>query len=79
MAQNQPKTGKCVKLKAIPSFFGDVGLTKVVKEFPFGYRSAIFEHVKMGTFGKSAHIRVQKNGTSGVQMKILLPLLLLQV
>ena len=25
----------------------------------------------MGTFGKSAHIRVQKNGTSGAQMKIL--------
>ena len=32
----------------------------------------------MGTFGKSAHIRVPKNGTSGAEIKILKPLLLAQ-
>ena len=33
----------------------------------FGARSAIFWHLKMGTFGKSARLQVPKNGTSSAQ------------
>ena len=34
----------------------------------------ILRHVKMGTFAKSGHFWVQKNGTSGAQLEILRPL-----
>ena len=57
---------------------GDAGLIKVAKKIHSGTRSGIFGHIKMGTFGKSAHIGVPKNSTSGAQMKILLPLLYVQ-
>ena len=40
------------------SFLGNVALTKVVSEYLFGYLKCM-GHVKMGTFGKSAHILVQ--------------------
>ena len=54
MAQNPPKIGKGLKPKAIPSFLGDIGLIKVA--FEFSSRRAIFGHIVMGTFVKSAHI-----------------------
>ena len=34
----------------------------------FGARSAIFWHLKTGTFGKSARLQVPKNGTSSAQI-----------
>ena len=74
MAPKQPKSDKRLKPKAILSFLRNVGLTKVVKEFSVWY----LKWLKMGTFGKSAHIRVPKNGTLGAPMKILLPLLEVQ-
>ena len=65
LAQNLFKSGKCLKLKVIPSFWGDVGLIKVVSKFWFGHPKCHFGHVKMGTFGKSAHIWVQKTTLLG--------------
>ena len=41
----------------------------------WAYKSAIFLYLKMGTFGKSAHLRVPKNGTLGALTKILRPFL----
>ena len=48
------------------------------QNFRSGTRSAIFGHLKMGTFGKSAHFCVQKNGTSSAQIKKRRPLLQVQ-
>ena len=62
------KRGESLK-KEISSFLGNVGLIKVVFEFPFAF---------FGTFAKSGHFRVQKNGTLSAQTKILRPLLLVQ-
>ena len=50
------------------SFLGDVALTKVVSEYLFGYLKCM-GHVKMGTFGKSAHILVQKKCHLGYRNK----------
>ena len=36
--------------------------------FSFGARSAIFWHLKMGTFGESARFLVPKNGTSSARI-----------
>ena len=54
------------------TILGDVGLIKVAKQFSFGYPKCHFWAHKDG---QSVHLRVEKNGTLGVQMKILLPLL----
>ena len=37
--------------------------------------TAIFLYLKMATFGKSAHLYMPKNGTSGARTEILRPLL----
>ena len=66
LAENPSKSGKRLKPNAIPSFLGDVGLIKVVLEFSFGHPKC---HFLMGTFGKSAHLYVPKNGTSGARTK----------
>ena len=34
----------------------------------FGARSAIFWHLEMGTFGKSAHFEMPKKGTSSAEI-----------
>ena len=71
-AYNPSESGKRLKSKPIPSVLGDVGLIKVVLEFSFGHPKC---HFSMGTFGKSAHLYVPKNGTSGALINILRPLL----
>ena len=55
---NPSKSGKPLKPKAFSSVLGEVGLIKVVSELLFMH--PIFGNVTMGTFGKSAHIQVQK-------------------
>ena len=54
LAENPFKSENRLKPKAIPSFLGDIGLIKVA--FEFSSRRAIFGHIVMGTFVKSAHI-----------------------
>ena len=71
-AYNPSESGKRLKSKPIPSVLGDVGPIKVVLEFSFGHPKC---HFSMGTFGKSAHLYVPKNGTSDARTKILRPLL----
>ena len=55
-------------------FWGDVGIKKWSRFFCFGTRSAIFWHVKTGTFAKSARFHVPKNGTSEAKTKKWRPL-----
>ena len=55
-------------------FWGDVGVKKWSRFFCFGAQSAIFLHVKMGTFAKCARFQVPKNGTSGAETKKTRPL-----
>ena len=60
--------------------FSELRLFKSVKRAKFknwlkSHPKVILRHVKMGTFAKSGHFQVQKNGTSGAQTKILRPLL----
>ena len=43
-------------------FWGDIGIKKWSPFFCFGIRSAIFWHMKTGTFGKSARFHVPKKG-----------------
>ena len=50
MAENQPKSGKHLKPKTIPSFLGDVGLIKVPKEFLFGHPKCHFFVPEYGHF-----------------------------
>ena len=45
------------------------------QKFCSGIRSAIFCYPNMGTFGKSAHLYVAKNGTSDARTKFLRPFL----
>ena len=45
-----------------PPFCGDVGMKIWSPFLDLGSRSPIFEHLKTGTFGKSAHFWVQKMG-----------------
>ena len=52
MAKNQSKSGKCIKLKSIPSFLGDVWLIKVLSEFFLGTQSAIFFNPKVDNRAK---------------------------
>ena len=42
--------------------------------FDSGTRKPIFGHLKMGTFAKSAHFQVPKNGTSSARIQNLRPL-----
>ena len=66
-SNSSSKSGKRFKPKAIPSVLRNVGLVylKWSQNFRLGTQSAIFGHVKMGTFGK--------NDTLGARMKILRP------
>ena len=57
-----------------PPFLGHVGIKKWCPFFCFGNRSAIFWHLKTGTFAKSARFQVPKNGTSGAETKKRRPL-----
>ena len=50
-------------------FWGDVGIKKWSWFFCSGTRSAIFFHVKTGTFAESARFHLEKNGTSGAGTK----------
>ena len=49
------KSGKWIKQTPTPPFWGDVGVKKWSQILDSGTRSPIFGHLKMGTFGKSAH------------------------
>ena len=71
MAQNQAKSGKCLKPKAIPSFLGDVGLIKVEKEFSLGHLKCQFLVPEHGHFCQ----KCPSLATSGTRPKTLLPLL----
>ena len=51
LAQNPPKSDKRIKQTCNPPFWGDVGIKKWSRFFCFGIRSAIFWHLKTGTFG----------------------------
>ena len=51
MAENPSKSVKCLKLKSIPSFLGDVGVIKVVSEFSI-------EHPKCHFSGKDGALDV---------------------
>ena len=62
------------KQKCSTPFWGDVGIKKWSCFFCFGARSAIFCHLKPGTFAKSARFQVPKNGTSGAETKKRRPL-----
>ena len=74
LAQNPPKSDKCIKQTCCTSFWGDVGIKKWSRFFCLGTRSAIFWHLKMGTFAKSARFQVTKNSTSGAETKKRRPL-----
>ena len=50
-----PFCRKWIKQTPTPPFWGDVGVKKWSWFFDSGTRSPIFGHLKMGTFGKSAH------------------------
>ena len=63
------KSGKCIKQTPTPPFWGDVGVKKWSQFFDSGTPKPIFGHLKMGTFGKSAHFQVPENGTSSAQIK----------
>ena len=49
--ENPFKSGKCLKPKTIPPFWGYVGVKKWSPFLDSGARSPIFGHLKMGTFG----------------------------
>ena len=68
------KNGKWIKQTPTPPFWGDVGVKKWSQFFYSGTPKPIFGHLKMGTFGKSAHFRVPENGTSSARIKKLRPL-----
>ena len=55
-------------------FWGDVGIKKWSPFFCYGIRSAVFWHVKTGTFSKSARFHAPKNGTSDAETKKRRPL-----
>ena len=68
------KSGKWIKQTPTPPFWGDVGVKKWSRFFDSGTRKPIFGHLKMGTFAKSAHFQVPKNGTSSARIQNLRPL-----
>ena len=68
------KSGKLIKQTPTPPFWGDVGVKKWSRFFDSGTRKPIFGHLKMGTFAKSAHFQVPKNGTSSARIQNLRPL-----
>ena len=74
MAKNPPKSAKCIKQTCSLPFWGDVGIEKWSPFFCSGTRSAIFWHLKTGTFGKSARFQTAKNSTSGAETKKQRPL-----
>ena len=69
LAQNSPKSAKRIKQKYSAPFWGDFGIKKWSRFFWVGTQSAIFLHLKTGTFAKSARFQVTKNGTSGAETK----------
>ena len=69
LAQNPPKSDKRIKQTCSTPFWGNVGVKKWSRFFRLGAGSAIFCHLKPGTFGKSARFQVPKNGTSGADSK----------
>ena len=68
------KSGKGTKRTCIPPFWGIVSVKKWSPFFCFGIRSPIFEHLKTGTFAKSARFQVPKSGTSDAETKKWRPL-----
>ena len=55
------------KQVSILPFLGDVGVKKWSPFLDSGPQGPIFGHLNTGTFGKSAHFWVPKNGTSGAR------------
>ena len=56
------------ELRVYPTILGGVSQGFWSPFEDLGARSAIFLHLKTGTFGKSARFQVQKNGTSSAQI-----------
>ena len=73
-AQNHPFDSNFFAPFPYLPFWGDVGIKKWSRFFCLGTRSAIFWHLKMGTFAKSARFQVTKNSTSGAETKKRRPL-----
>ena len=63
------QSAKRLKQTCSTLFLGDVGVKKWSLFFCLGAGSAIFCHLKMGTFGKSNRFQVPKNGIWGAQTK----------
>ena len=53
LAYHSSKSGKRIKQKSIPPFWGDVGVKKWSLFLDLGARSPIFGHLKMGTFDRN--------------------------
>ena len=56
-------SGKRIKQISFTPFLGDVDVKKWPQFFYLDAQSSIFRHLKVGTFGKSAHFWVLKNRT----------------
>ena len=74
LALNPPKSAKRIKQTGSSPFWGVVGIKKWSPILCLGTQSAIFWHLKTGTFAKSARFQVPKNGTSGAETKKRRPL-----
>ena len=68
LAEIPSKSGKRIKQMSVTPFWGEVGVKKWSPFLDSVARSPAFAHLKMATFGKSAHFWVQKNRTSSTQI-----------